>query len=192
MHVIFDYKAKFVSNLLLIVLEVVAGILLICLPAKDIINFFLGTIGVILIVCNIIPCFQYFALMNSDKKYTVDFVSSIISVALGVLLLVLPGVVLSVILACWFIIMPIVRIIIHPNHNEQFKKELPLLIIGLILTVFSFSFLSSVIIKVIGGLVILSAVFHLIYAIRIYSFAKQNLNQSTVDENVINAEFKDL
>ena len=152
MKIILDYKAKFVSNLLLIILEIVAGILLLCVPANNIINFFLGTIGVILIVFNILPCFQYFTLMSNDKKYTVDFISSIISVALGILLLVVPGEVLSVILACWFIIMPIARIIIHPNHTEQFKRELPLLIIGLILAVFSFSFVSSVIIKVIGVL----------------------------------------
>jgi len=191
MHIILDYKTKFVSNLLLIILEIVVGILLICLPADKIINFFLGTIGVILIVCNIIPCFQYFMLMNNDKKYTVDFVSSVISVVLGILLLVMPGAVLSIILACWFIIMPIVRIIIHPNHNEQFKKELPLLIIGLILTVFSFSFVSSVIIKVIGGAIILSSIFHLVYAIRIYKDGNV-INESNQDDNVINAEFKDL
>ena len=72
-----------------------------------------------------------------------------------------------------------------------FKKELPLLIIGLILTVFSFSFVSSVIIKVIGGLIILSSIFHLVYAIRIYRDGNV-INESNQDDNVINAEFKDL
>ena len=190
MKIIFNDKAKFVSGLFLVVLEVVVGILLLVLPAEEIINFCLCLLGILLIVCNAIPCLQYLSMYTSDKKYGIDLISSLISIGLGILLIVMPGVVLSIILACWFIIMPIVRIIIHPNHKEQFKNEIPLLVIGVLLSIFSFSFFSEILVKIIGVLVLIGAISHIIYEIKLYKITRPEIISEQSD--AIDAEFKDL
>ena len=190
MKFIIDGKAKFLGHILLICLEVVLGVLLIVLPAEDIVSFVLKILGVILIVFNIVPCLYYLSMMEKDKKFSVDLVSAVISVILGILLIAMPGAVLSVILACWFVIMPIIRIIIHSNHYEQFKKEIPLLIIGLFLTVFSFSFITNIIVKIIGVMVLISSICHLIYSIKCYREVNGIVNE--VNSNILDAEYKDL
>lgn len=192
MKIVIDSKTKMVSSLILALIEIVVGILFLVLPAEGIINFFLRAAGVLLIIGNLSPCIYYYKMTSIDKKFQIDLISALISVVLGVLLIILPGVILSIILACWFVIMPIIRIILHKDHLAQFKRETPFLIVGLILAVFSFSFISNVAIKILGGLIILGGVLSIIYSFSMYQNNKGNVEDTIQDENVIDADYKDL
>lgn len=192
MKIVIDSKTKMVSSLILVLIEIVVGILFLVLPAEGIINFFLRAAGVLLIIGNLSPCIYYYKMTSIDKKFQIDLISALISVVLGVLLIILPGVILSIILACWFVIMPIIRIILHKDHLAQFKRETPFLIVGLILAVFSFSFISNVAIKILGGLIILGGVLSIIYSFSMYQNNKGNVEDTIQDENVIDADYKDL
>lgn len=192
MNMVIDYKTKLIANIILCLIEVVIGILFIFLPANDIINFFLRAAGIFLIIGNLSPCFYYYKMSQVDKKFQIDLISALISVVLGVLLIVLPGVVLSILLACWFIIMPIIRIVLHKDHLAQFKREIPYLVVGLILAVFSFSFISSVAVKVLGALILVGAISSCFYFIVNYRKIKKNENDIIGDDNIIDADYKDL
>lgn len=195
MHIIVDKKSKLIGSLILVGLEVLVGILLIFVPAEDIINVCLKIIGMVLIAVNLSHAFILYRMMLVDKRYELDFISSLISIGLGIVLLFAPGLVLSIILGCWFIIMPIIRICIHTNHKEQFKKEIPYLAVGALMVLFSVGFVLDVFVKVIGAVIILIAICQIITAIKKYKDDNNTHNNNysnDKNDNIIDAEVRDL
>ena len=197
MNFVMDPKSKYVGNLLVILLELLIGILLLVLPAEAIIQFFLLSSGIVLVIWNILPCLYGWRVALEQKKYLLDAITSTISVVLGILMIVLPNLAVNILLACWFIVMPLLRIFLDHDPKTRLKKELPYFLVAIFLFILSFSLISKIIVRVLGILFLILAVLHFILCTRIYRIAKKLTVQtssytSEKEKDAIDAEVKDL
>lgn len=116
--------------------------------------------GVIIIIGNI-PGVVYSIANIKSKSAVFDLVMSLIGILLGVGLIVSQNQVITVILASYMIVFPVIRIIVaKSNWAEQLKRELLRIILGVVLLVFGGTLLGvgytilNLILKVIGWVVI--------------------------------------
>ncbi len=116
--------------------------------------------GAIIIIGNI-PALVYSIANIKSKSAIFDLIMSIIGILLGVGLIVSQSQVVTVILAAYMIVFPVIRIILaRKNWAEQLKRELLRIILGVVLLVFGGTLLGvgytilNLILKVIGWVVI--------------------------------------
>ncbi len=116
--------------------------------------------GVIIIIGNI-PGLVYSIANIKNKAAIFDLVMSIIGILLGVGLIVSQNQVVTVILAAYMIVFPVIRIILaKQGWAEQLKRELLRIILGIVLLIFGGTLIGvgytilNLILKVIGWVVI--------------------------------------
>lgn len=199
MNFVIDPKSRYIGKVVLSCIILLMGLLLIFLPADGIVSFFLTICGVILILSNLPQCVYAWNAASKDKRYYIDAIASVISIVLGVLLILLPGLILNIIIAVWLIVMPLVRILLNQNPKVQLKKEIPYFLAAALLILFSFSGTLNVVVKIIGGCLILIALVYFVLSTMVYLKMKKSIehvsdigNQSRDRGNVIDAEIKEL
>lgn len=175
----------------------IVGIFLIVVDAKEIINFVYNTIGVLCILSGILKI--YISSRTSDDEYLFD---GVINIAVGVALLFFHNFVVTLILGLLFVAFPIIRIFKSKDKLNAFQKELPLLIIGLVI-ILSGDLLADVFLKIVGILFILYAIYLFISIfigtinIFIFDFKKKKQKEKYKeqkrrteynDENIIDAQ----
>ena len=130
--------------------------------------------GVIVIVSNIPGLI--FAIANIKAKGAIfDLIMSILGVLLGVGLIVSQSKVITILLAAYMIVFPIIRIVLAKSAwGEQLKREALRIILGVVLLVFGGTFLAigeavlNLLLAVIGWVVIaLVLIFGVVDIIRI-------------------------
>ncbi len=109
------------------------------LGASQIIKWVLIIAGAIIVITNIAPLIR--GIVNIKEKGGVfDVIVSALAIVLGVLMMVwqntIVSTIITVLLAVYLIALPIIRIIIAPDHLEQLSKEWLRMLIGAILIVF--------------------------------------------------------
>ncbi len=130
--------------------------------------------GVIIIIGNI-PGLVYSIANIKNKGAIFDLVMSIIGILLGVGLIVSQNQVITIILAAYMIVFPVIRIVLaKQGWAEQLKREALRIILGVVLLVFGGTLLGvgytilNLILKVIGWVIIaLVAVFGIVEIILI-------------------------
>ena len=130
--------------------------------------------GIIVIIGNI-PGVVYSIANIKNKGAIFDLIMSVIGILLGVGLIISHNEVISIILAAYMIIFPIIRIILAKgNWAEQLKREALRIILGVVLLVFGGTFLAigesvlKILLAVIGWVVIgLTVIFGVVEIIRI-------------------------
>ena len=142
--------------------------------------------GVIIIIGNI-PGVVYSIANIKSKSAIFDLVMSIIGILLGVGLIVSQNRVVTVILAAYMIVFPVIRIILaKANWAEQLKRELLRIILGVVLLIFGGTLLGvgytilNLILKVIGWVVIGITVVLGIVEIILIATKKEDKNGQTV------------
>lgn len=185
------YMAKKNSLFLfLIIIEIVLGILFLALSPSDIMNFFLKTCGILIILFNVAPCLYALGKVQEDKKYISLAISSAISITIGILILIYFDWIMNVILAVWLIVMPCIKILFASNKKMEFNKQLPYFFAAIIVAIFGFSAISSIVIKILGGIFLVLALIQII--IIIINNKKTSNNSSPSNKDVIDAEVKEL
>ena len=130
--------------------------------------------GVIVIVSNIPGLI--FAIANIKAKGAIfDLIMSILGILLGVGLIVSQSKVITILLAAYMIVFPIIRIVLAKSAwGEQLKREALRIILGVVLLVFGGTFLAigeavlNLLLAVIGWVVIaLVLIFGVVDIIRI-------------------------
>ena len=109
------------------------------LGAATIIKWVLIVTGIIIVITNIAPLIR--GIVNIKEKGGVfDVIVSAIAIALGIVMIVYQNAIIStiitVLLAVYLIVLPIIRIVIAPSKKEQLSKEWLRILIGAILIVF--------------------------------------------------------
>lgn len=117
-------------------------------------------IGLAIIFNSIIPLIFVSKLIEVDKKYIPEFIITIGIIVMSIIFMIdRHNLVISLILTGLVIILAILRLILSDNKKEELKKEIPLLIVGLVLifnfndTVFRYSLIAFGAIMAIYGLV---------------------------------------
>ncbi len=111
------------------------------LGAATIIKWVLIVTGIIIILTNIAPLIRGIVnLAHKEKGGLFDVIVSAIAVVLGAIMIVYQNAIIStiltVLLAIYLIVLPIIRIVIAPSKKEQLSKEWLRILIGAILIVF--------------------------------------------------------
>jgi hypothetical protein len=124
-----ERKFTFIVNILSIILGIAIS-LLGYFFYKELITFICIFVGVLLILINIYPLVAYSKLMKDSKIYIVDFIITIGFILLGGMFIINHGLAMSIVFGAYCIVFPIIRIIISKQKKRQFKREIPLFIIG--------------------------------------------------------------
>lgn len=138
---------KYILPLIYLIL----GIILLAVPAANIINTIYTILGIGLILFGIIQ----FIGSQSDK---ITLSNGILDIVIGILFIFFHNEIVMIILAVLFIIFPIVRIIQAADKKLQFKIELPALIIGLLIA-FCGDTIMTIMVKVIGAVLVVLAIY---------------------------------
>jgi len=159
------------------ILSIIFGALLIILSIfafKDLKNIIFVTIGVLLIVIN--SLFLLVTLLDSNKYYLVfNLIFEIIGIILGILFLNNDNTAVIIIVGCYMILFPIVRILLSNDKKARLINELPSLIIGILLILFSFALddILKIVTIVIGAIIVCYGIFDIIITIKL----KRDINK---------------
>ena len=166
------------TRVLFMILGVLIGVALVIVGSIDevgtLVWLALVVWGVIVIIGNIPGLI--FAIANIKAKGAIfDLIMSILGILLGVGLIVSQSKVITILLAAYMIVFPIIRIVLAKSAwGEQLKREALRIILGVVLLVFGGTFLAigeavlNLLLAVIGWVVIaLVLIFGVVDIIRI-------------------------
>lgn len=189
------------KNIIVAVIELIISVLLLLLSIFDfggLIKMVFVAIGLYMIIQNIIPLLFVAQIENKNTIHYVDIVMSILGIILGLILMFEHGLVVNIIIVVYLIIMPIIRIIKANNKLEGLKKEIPLFIVALLMILNIFQFLLQVVLIIAFSILTLLSIIALIRALFMKNDNNDNFNgndndnNSIKDDNVIDAEFKEI
>lgn len=140
-------------------------------------------LGIIIILLNIYPVMVYSSLMTQDKRFLPNFIISLSFLIIGILFIFSHGFVLSIITTVFLIILPIIRIILVEDKKSQIIKEIPLLIIGVMVFFNIFDGVFRYVLIASGALLFVLGLVYLIYSLT---------HKEKTDDNIIDAEIKEI
>ena len=150
-----------VSRFVIGIIGLVLGLCLVTASSATVISWISRLAGLMLILINIVPAIIG-ALMKSEGSGRIAYISSVVGVVIGIVLLFLPTAAVSVgviIAGVYLLVLPIYDICRSSYKAEQFKMELPKLILGAILVILGPFSLLDIAFKIVGwSTVVLSAV----------------------------------
>ena len=157
-----DMKKMTYSELICGIVGLAIGIVLVVTNGAVILSFITKLLGVVMLVVNI-PRVLVASSRLRTRIGAVELAVSLIGAVIGVVVFLLPAAAVTVgaILAgAWFIVFPVLDIAASRYRSEQLKAELPKIILGVVLIVLGPGVLFSVLVKVIGGImIVLSAIY---------------------------------
>ncbi len=189
---------RIASRVISMILGVLMGVALVVVgsvvKAETLVWLALVVWGVIVIIGNI-PGLIY-AIANLKAKGAIfDLIASIVGVLLGVGLIISQSNVITVILAAYMIVFPVVRIILAKSAwAEQLSRELLRIILGVVLLVFGGTLLGvgytilNLLLSIIGWVIIALTV--ILGAVAIIKIATEK-GQNTPENGQIYADFEE-
>lgn len=157
------------------------GVLFIVVDPSSLMRVVLIIIGVFLILANIGNVFFGIASFNQVEKP--KFFISCMSFIIGFLLVFWQNQILNIVVAVWFVAMPIYRIIISKNKSIQLRNEVPQFIIGALLLVFGPWAILDILFLIIGIVLLVVSVLQL--AFFFYGQYKEKRNSNVMDAKIV-------
>ena len=160
-------KNLLIRLIAIVAITIILGIVLLLLDGSMITSFLFILLGGLLLIDGII------GLVNDKFTNKYFIISNIISIVLGLLLMFNFHNIINIIIAIWFIAFPIVDIIKDKtDKKETFKKQLPKMIVGLIIILFGIGGFVDILLKIVGWCSIAFGVIYLILGL--ISLSKHN------------------
>ena len=148
------------------------GAVLLLSNGAEVLSFLTKLIGTVMLIINL-PRVIALVMHGDAGRHRVELGVYLSGAIIGAVVFFLPVAavtVASVLAGVWFIVLPVVDIIGAQYRREQFKAELPKILIGAFLVVLGPTMLFSVLVKILGGAIF---VFSVIYLVRVIaSFSK--------------------
>ena len=129
-----DEKSFRASLVCLAVFGLLAGILLIALPADALLKFIFVIVGIVTVVYQLPGIVTGLAHLDTGAG-KVSLILSLISAAIGFLMIFFHSTVLLLILGAYLIFVPIVQIVVAKERLLVIKSELPKIILGVVLLI---------------------------------------------------------
>lgn len=171
------------------IITLIIGLWLIFTDYHRIINFIYFIVGGGLIITGIS---KLLVANYNQKSYFYDGITNIV---IGILIMFVHNLIVTIILGLAFIVFPLIRIYNSNDRKYAFKRELPLLIIGLVIAL-SGDLIANIFVKILGGLFILLAIYLFLNIflekISYIKFYKTTNNKNLhSQDNVIDVEFEE-
>lgn len=151
-----------ISNLVLLII----GILFVAIDGAKIFNIIFLILGILIIIFNL----QNFILSIKNLKYKTSaaigqFITSLIVMGMGVLLIVLKSNV-SIIISIILLVYAIYKIIMNKNFiKEELYFQLPIILVAIVLMLFSFGDIFNIVLTVVGVLFIIASLINIVLAV---------------------------
>ena len=134
-------------------------------------------------------------LSNKDSEEKSFMYDGIINILIGVIIMFVHDFIVTTILGVLFVAFPVFRICKSFAKKEQFKRELPLLLIGLVI-VLSGDLIGKLFVKLLGVILIGVAIYLFVgifagYIKFINIGSMQKKTQKKIRDNVIDAEYEE-
>ena len=113
---------------------ILVGVLLLVIPTDALLKVLFVLIGALTVIFRLPVCIISLGAIGTRAGQTA-FVSSLLSVILGVLMIFHHSTLLIWILGIYLIILPILQILFAKDHEAQLKTELPGIILGIVLLI---------------------------------------------------------
>ena len=193
-------KSKYfwITLITAVVIGALLGVLLILMPTELLMKIVFVIMGMI-IVATSVPALVFGASHMNERFGKTSFVFALLSLVLGVVMIFWHNSLLSLVLGAFLIAFPIVNIVMAEEHLQQLKKELPKMIVGVVLLLVGPAKTLEILFDVAGWSVIALTVAWALYtvistAVRESKTVHQTGNRTFVDRNgdgTIDAVFVD-
>lgn len=174
-----------VTSLLGVLLGV--GVLLLVPYAREVFDIALIVMGLLTVLGNLPALVMSVALIKQRGEW-INLTVSALSVVFGLLLILMRREVILLLIGVCSILLPLLRIILVQDRRQQFRRELPKILWGLVLVVLSLAEWERITLLVIGIVIIALS---LLYALRGAIVLHVRFTPSKGDE-AIEADFRDL
>jgi drug/metabolite transporter superfamily protein YnfA len=134
------------------IIAVMCGIWLLFTDPSKVIGMIYFLVGGVLILTGI---YKLLVSNNKDKMYIYD---GAIDVIVGISFMFFHDLIITIILGLIFVIFPLVRTFRSKDKKATFKREIPLLIIGLVIAL-SGGLMGTIFVKILGGISILFGIY---------------------------------
>lgn len=132
-------KSVLASIIVSLIFGVLLGVLLLVIAnnvaATDLIKWAMIITGIIIVISNI-PSLVAGIVNVTNKEGIVDLIFSVLGIILGCMMIFMHNAVISILVAIYLIIFPIIRVILAPEKGNQLKKEWLKILIGVLVWVF--------------------------------------------------------
>lgn len=197
---IYSKDLRFSGGIILGIITIMIGVMFVLIPYEELVSFLFTFVGICIMAINALPCFLNWMKYEATKQDLKDAIVSTISVLLGFIFIFCQGLardIFSIIFALWLIILPIIRIVNSENKKEQFKKEIPYFLVGLLLFFVPTGAIFSIVLKIFGAIVILYGIINIVLTIVGHKNDNNddNSNDNKFDKGdriIIDAEYHDV
>lgn len=166
------YKKYYLIRILLTALFGMAvGVLFLILEpyAAEIFDVLLIAVGLMTAVMNLPPClFSLFHIRH--KGEWINFAVSLVAIGFGVLLMLVRRDSILLVLGIFSVVLPMVRVVLVQERAKRFKRELPMILFGVLMVVISLLQVEETVFFV-GGLILLGvSALYLLWSLAILRF----------------------
>lgn len=158
------------------------GLLMVVIPydvMKGILHVFIG-LGIVLVYS--VPCILYWMTYDKEKKGLLPAILSTVTVAAGIIFLILHNWITCVILGAWLIVLSIIHVFQAENKLERVRKEIPYLAIATLLFFFPAESILRIVLIVFGSILMAISVIQII-VIAILNKKLENAEYDNDDES---------
>lgn len=161
----------------------VIGLLFIVVSPASVMHVVLIIFGIYLILTNIFYVLQGAMNYNNPLISKPKFFTSTISLIFGVLLIFWQNGIMNLVLAGWFILIPIIRISLSQDKKTQLRKEVPHFIMGILFIIFGPWKIFDILFKIVGSILMVLAVIDLV--INVYLIKKTEKKEKILDVEIL-------
>jgi len=174
-----DTKKYVLSSVLTsAIFGIALGVLLLVIPTNFLLDAICIIMGIVTIINNI-PTFTMGIVTFSTFEGKVAFFSSLLSMAMGFVMIFWREQVLLFVLGAYLILMPIIDVLFAEKKLERFKAELPKLILGVVMIILGPAKGLDILFDIAGWIIIVLTVIYVLFMI-ISMQKKQNVTGSRV------------
>lgn len=174
------------------VIYTVIGLLMIVIPYDVIKDILFTIIGIGIVILNIFPCILYWMSYERDKSFLAPAILATVSVAVGFVFIFWHNWIMSIILALWLIVFPIIRIVQADNKKEMAKKQTVYFVIAAFLFFVPADAIFEVVIKIFGVLFMILGVADIIYTIVSNRKIDNQESRGNPDSVIIDAKYEEV
>ena len=174
------------------IVTLLIGAWFLCTDYTKIINFIYFIVGGGLILTGL-----YKVLLMDYRKNKTYVYDGFIDIVIGILIMFVHNFIVTIFLGLIFVLFPVIRIIKSDRPKYTFKRELPLLIIGLVIAL-SGDLLAKIFIKFLGVLLVLFSVYLFVNIftekIAIFKFKTikiKHFKHNSNNDNIIDVDYEE-
>jgi hypothetical protein len=179
-------------HIILYIILAIVGASFIFIPTDTLVNFIFSVIGIMIVLLNIVPCMTYInaLLQNKNKQFLFPAITYSLMVMFGFMFIFgWSNLVISIMFGVALVVLPIIRIILDRGRIETIKRELPYVVLGLVIFFIPFSNIIGVLLKILGGLIIIYSIYMIIMILK---NEKKNNKNSKGNNIIIDAKYREL